>query len=74
MGAGCHFAVQYMAESKVKDMGWPLALSEKKVFVGTSSTATGQLLTLSKQQFWDCVTVGSACHGELMDDGGLHSP
>ena len=33
------------------------------------SIATGNLLILSKQQLVDCITVDSACTGELMNYG-----
>ena len=33
------------------------------------SIATGNLLTLSKQQLVDCTAVDSACTGELMNNG-----
>ena len=35
----------------------------------TTSIATGNLLTLSKRQLVDCITVDSACTGELMNNG-----
>ena len=46
-----------------------LTFSTTKCFESVWSTASGNLLTLSEQQLVDCITVDSACNGELTNNG-----
>ena len=62
------------------DVDWAVALSEASGAVwlvlghfqqqrSVWSIPTGNLLTLSEQQLVNCITVGSACNGKLMNNG-----
>ena len=66
---------EHVGRPLVDDVDWAVAPVKHQEQCGscwtflTTSIATGNLLTLSKQQLVDCITVDSACHDELMNNG-----